>query len=102
MTDAQPPPDSASTAPAVEGDASLDADTKPDTSQPDAMNLDGANDAGPSAQNGTANPELSFEPRIPDKKDATLREFLAKMDDYAPIVCVHLAAACLCSLADLC
>lgn len=85
---AQPPPDTASTAP-VEGDATLDADTNPETSQPDAMNLDGANDAGPSGQNGTAPPELSFEPRIPDKKDATLREFLAKMDDYAPIVCLH-------------
>jgi transcription initiation factor TFIID subunit 10 len=26
------------------------------------------------------------EARIPTKKDATLREFLSKMDDYAPIV----------------
>lgn len=30
-------------------------------------------------------PDL-IEPRIPAKKDATLREFLGKMDDYAPIV----------------
>ena len=30
-------------------------------------------------------PEL-LESRIPAKKDATLREFLGKMDDYAPIV----------------
>jgi len=30
-------------------------------------------------------PEI-VEPRIPAKKDATLREFLGKMDDYAPIV----------------
>lgn len=28
-----------------------------------------------------------LESRIPAKKDATLREFLGKMDDYAPIVC---------------
>jgi transcription initiation factor TFIID subunit 10 len=28
----------------------------------------------------------SAEPRIPVKKDASLREFLGKMDDYAPIV----------------
>jgi transcription initiation factor TFIID subunit 10 len=27
------------------------------------------------------------ESRIPAKKDATLREFLSKMDDHAPIVC---------------
>lgn len=30
--------------------------------------------------------EGSFEPRIPAKKDATLKEFLGKMDEYAPIV----------------
>ena len=28
----------------------------------------------------------AIETRIPAKKDATLREFLSKMDDYAPIV----------------
>jgi len=33
----------------------------------------------------TQRPEL-LESRIPAKKDATLREFLGKMDDYAPIV----------------
>lgn len=27
-----------------------------------------------------------FEPRIPAKKDATLREFMGKMDEFAPIV----------------
>jgi len=32
-------------------------------------------------------PEL-LESRIPAKKDATLREFLGKMDDYAPIVSI--------------
>jgi len=32
-----------------------------------------------------AQPE-ELEARIPAKKDATLREFLSKMDDYAPIV----------------
>lgn len=44
----------------------------------DAMNLDGANDDGPVAP--------ALEPKIPVKKDASLREFLSKMDDYAPIV----------------
>lgn len=27
-----------------------------------------------------------IEPRIPQKKDASLREFLSKMDDYAPLI----------------
>jgi hypothetical protein len=27
------------------------------------------------------------EPKLPTRKDASLKEFLAKMDDYAPIVC---------------
>lgn len=26
------------------------------------------------------------EPKLPTRKDASLKEFLAKMDDYAPIV----------------
>jgi transcription initiation factor TFIID subunit 10 len=34
------------------------------------------------------------EARIPTKKDATLREFLSKMDDYAPIVSYLLTACC--------
>lgn len=29
---------------------------------------------------------LPPEPRIPTRKDISLRDFLAKMDDYAPIV----------------
>jgi transcription initiation factor TFIID subunit 10 len=53
----------------------------------DAMNLDGANDAEPAAVNGVSESAAAFEARIPAKKDATLREFLGKMDEYAPIVC---------------
>jgi transcription initiation factor TFIID subunit 10 len=34
----------------------------------------------------TTNEGSAPESRIPAKKDATLREFLSKMDDYAPIV----------------
>lgn len=30
--------------------------------------------------------EHSPEPRIPTQKDISLREFMSKMDDYAPIV----------------
>lgn len=67
-------------------DAAIDADINPDATQPDAMNLDGANDAEPSARNGATDAAAALEARIPAKKDATLREFLGKMDDYAPIV----------------
>jgi len=67
-------------------DASIAADLQPEPTQPvDAMNLDGANDADPPQRNG--GPEIPLETRIPAKKDATLREFLSKMDEYAPIVC---------------
>jgi len=30
------------------------------------------------------------EPKLPTRKDASLKEFLSKMDDYAPIVSSHL------------
>ena len=63
-------------------DASIDADIKPEPTQPDSMNLDGANDP----LSSSVDPPQSTEPRIPAKKDASLREFLGKMDDYAPIV----------------
>jgi len=38
-------------------------------------------------EEATQRPEL-LESRIPAKKDATLRDFLGKMDDYAPIVSI--------------
>jgi len=63
-------------------DASIETDIKPEPTQPDSMNLDGANDPVSSA----ADVPQSTEPRIPAKKDASLREFLGKMDDYAPII----------------
>lgn len=28
------------------------------------------------------------DPRLPTRKDTSLREFLSKIDDYAPIVCL--------------
>lgn len=64
--------------PAVEEEISHDA------TQVDNMNLDGPTDEQPTV-NGVANVP-STEARIPAKKDATLREFLGKMDEYAPIV----------------
>ncbi len=80
--------------------------TLPDQNEaPDTMNFDGANDmpdqnrqtnglAGPSP-GGRAGADIvpEPEPRIPTKKDATLREFLGKMDDYAPIVRLPLLTA---------
>ena len=70
-------------------DQTVDDEIKQDATrlETDAMNLDGANDAEPAAVNGMADSAAAFEARIPAKKDATLREFLGKMDDYAPIVC---------------
>lgn len=42
----------------------------------------------PPPQNGpeAVHPEAVLEPRIPQKKDASLREFLGKMDDYTPLI----------------
>ncbi|KAF2761907.1 transcription initiation factor IID, TAF10 subunit [Pseudovirgaria hyperparasitica] len=60
-------------------DASIEENINPNP-QPDSMNLDGAND-----MDATIAP-ANIEPRIPAKKDATLREFMSKMDDYAPII----------------
>jgi len=63
-------------------DPTQEADISAETTQPDSMNLDGANDAMQSAEDVPQ----PIEARIPAKKDATLREFLGKMDDYAPII----------------
>lgn len=66
-------------------DAALDADINPEPpTQPDSKTLDGANDPH-STDDIDGVPEVA-EPRILAKKDATLREFLNKMDDQAPIV----------------
>jgi transcription initiation factor TFIID subunit 10 len=76
--------------PAASGSATAD----------DSMNLDGANDAAtgvdaqtkstapaPTAsEGGLNNLPAVLEPRIPQKKDTSLREFLGKMDDYAPLI----------------
>ncbi|EKG19549.1 hypothetical protein MPH_03413 [Macrophomina phaseolina MS6] len=82
-------------------DSSVAADIVSTDYQPDAMNLDGANDmdtqqssSNQASGAGTAPGQEGILPgappaselRIPTKKDASLREFLSKMDDYAPIV----------------
>ena len=66
-------------------DTSIDVDINPETAtQQDSMNVDGANESTQADPLGVGTESL--EPRIPAKKDATLREFLNKMDEYAPIV----------------
>ncbi|KAH7054590.1 transcription initiation factor-like protein TFIID subunit 10 [Macrophomina phaseolina] len=82
-------------------DSSIAADIVSTDYQPDAMNLDGANDmdtqqssSNQASGAGTAPGQEGILPgappaselRIPTKKDASLREFLSKMDDYAPII----------------
>lgn len=78
-------------------DASITANIASTDHQPDAMNLDGANDMDaqqnnqppgtvPGADGLMPGAPPASELRIPTKKDASLREFLSKMDDYAPIV----------------
>jgi transcription initiation factor TFIID subunit 10 len=67
-------------------DPTVEEEINRDATEADTMNIDGAADTEP-AVNGIAEPTQTFEARIPAKKDATLREFLGKMDEYAPIVC---------------
>lgn len=71
-------------------DASIDADVNPTATGETAtqdMAVDGAKDATADA---TTEGLPTLETRIPAKKDASLREFLGKMDDYAPIVSLPL------------
>lgn len=76
--------------PALDVDRELDAEINPASSNETmAMNMDGPNDApGASAPeaNGLSAIPAVLEPRIPQKKDTSLREFLGKMDDYAPLI----------------
>ena len=67
-------------------DASLDADIDmTGTQQPSSMIMDGAGEESGTAAN--LNPvEEVLDSKTPSRKDATLREFLGQMDDYAPIV----------------
>ncbi|KAL1599710.1 hypothetical protein SLS60_007513 [Paraconiothyrium brasiliense] len=86
MADNTQPPPNADAETMDDLDATVEGEIKAeDTQQPDAMNLDGANDTEAPQRNGVAT-EHPIEARIPAKKDATLREFLSKMDDFAPII----------------
>ena len=72
--------------PDEELDASIQADIDMGgAGNTNAMSFDGAGDVGPVGPD--VDPAASAaDPRLPIKKDASLREFLGKMDDYAPIV----------------
>jgi transcription initiation factor TFIID subunit 10 len=60
---------------------------KEEATQPSSLGLDGTNEEPPAMSTGEPTLEQQAqEARIPAKKDANLREFLGKMDDYAPIV----------------
>jgi transcription initiation factor TFIID subunit 10 len=70
-------------------DRDLDAEINPNSST-DTMAMETTQDApaAPSAPqvNGLPSIPAVLEPRIPQKKDTSLREFLGKMDDYAPLI----------------
>ncbi|KAI4200500.1 MAG: hypothetical protein LQ350_003870 [Teloschistes chrysophthalmus] len=50
------------------------------------MNMDGAGDERPGGDGGDVDVGEGEEARLPMQKDITLQEFLAQMDDYAPII----------------
>lgn len=45
--------------------------------------------ASEAAEDGASMPE----PKLPSRKDASLKEFLGKMDDYAPIVRLNIPSS---------
>lgn len=96
MSDSTMQPPDASMEVTDDLDQTVEEEINRDATQADAMNLDGANDAEPTV-NGVTDAAQAFEARIPAKKDATLREFLGKMDDYAPIVRLSPAQPLLCN-----
>ena len=71
---AQPPPP----------DPELDLD--PLVADPLRPEADGTVDDAPASDSVLDPTAVVPEPRVPAKKDTTLREFMSKMDDYAPIV----------------
>jgi len=60
-----------------------------DVVAPAASAVVGAPGVGPNAAN-VPQPPMPAEPKLPTRKDTSLKEFLNKMDDYAPIVCFDL------------
>jgi hypothetical protein len=75
-------------------DTALDTDMDViEANHANGANFDGAGDGTTAAAAGAetaapnlANVALAIDPKITSAKDTTLREFLGKMDEYAPIV----------------
>ena len=80
MSSPAPPP--GSPPPVQEMDTSLDPTADLGVDVDLDMALDGAADPKPEDDLDASIPE----PREPTKKDISLRDFVSKMDDYAPIV----------------
>lgn len=85
------PPPAADVDTNLEVNDNIDEDNETAPIEPTLPSMDSSNDAPNATDPVDAKAEESLrpeivEPRIPAKKDATLREFLGKMDDYAPIV----------------
>ena len=78
MADSAPDPDASS--PVHPEDAEVEADADID------MNIDTNAVEKPPPTDTEVEEEPIAEPREPTKKDVSLRDFLSKMDDYAPIV----------------
>ena len=78
-------------------DAAIDQEVMPDASldasQAGPLGLDGANDSKMDNDIDVTAPAPALETRISAKKDISLREFLPKMDEFAPIVCLLLQRA---------
>lgn len=74
-------------------DQEVDANASLDPDQPVPLGLDGANDTNMENEGEATITAPAFESRISAKKDISLREFLPKMDEYAPIVSLHFMSA---------
>lgn len=97
MADSQPPPSqptngsqeqpapSSSTAP-VSSDATVKPEPDLDASIEQDIDMNADSAAGPNPDEGEAALDPIAAALPPSKKETSLREFLSKMDDYAPIV----------------
>jgi hypothetical protein len=57
---------------------------------------------GTAPQNDEVHPQSAADAKAANKKDVSLKEFLSKMDDYAPIVSLAiLCSLCFCILCRL-
>lgn len=76
---ADPPTSSTQAPPTILPDSTMDTELDPEID----MSID---PAPPDPENASLEAEAVPEAREPTKKDISLRDFLSKMDDYAPIV----------------